>query len=101
MTAQLLNDADGCSLEGSLTVDTVAVLVDALAAEFASRPKVSVECSRVAEIDSAGVALLLEWWCQSSHHKSSLELVNMPSLMRDLLVITGTDWLTTSAADTV
>jgi phospholipid transport system transporter-binding protein len=77
-----------CVLEGPVTVETVPGLVEQIAPQLKSGVT-QVDFARVAEIDSAAVALALEWRRQAEAARVSLALVNMPDVMRNLANLYG------------
>ena len=71
-------EGDSLLLEGAITLDTVPGLVDAV--EEHLRQGVSVvDFNAVTEVDSAAVALALEWLRQAGRAGKGLRLANLPA----------------------
>jgi phospholipid transport system transporter-binding protein len=92
--------ADGrASLSGPLTFETAARLFRALEQDPSRAPQIGqIDLAGVSTIDSAGLALLLEWQSRARSRGGPLEVLNAPdSLLRlarlceaaDLLNISG------------
>lgn len=79
-----INSNGSHSLSGSLSFDTVAVLY-----EKAGNSPVdgTVDLSGVTSVDSAGLALLLEWQASAQDRNSKLKFVNAPSDLRRLAAL--------------
>ena len=75
-------------VEGAVTVDTVPALVGAIAEHLRQGAR-SVDFSGVAEVDSAAVALALEWQRQAAASSVPLSLVNVPEAMKNLANLYG------------
>ena len=75
-------------LEGAVTVETVPELVEQIAPHLKSGVN-RVDFSRVANIDSAAVALALEWRRQAESASIPLALTNLPDVMRNLANLYG------------
>jgi len=88
----------GATLDGPLTVDTVAgVFAKPL---DCSADQLSLDLSSVSEIDSAGLSLLV-YWKQQAHGKNcGLELVNIPEQVASMIRISGLEQLFASASVT-
>lgn len=78
---------DGLRLSGSLTIANVAqALEDSEAWSEAVR---TVDLSGVERSDSAGVALLLEWWRRARRRGAELRYLNPPAQMRAIIEVSG------------
>jgi phospholipid transport system transporter-binding protein len=75
-------------LEGPVTVETVPVLVGQIGPQLKGGVT-RVDFARVGEIDSAAVALALEWLRQAQAANVAIALVNMPAVMRNLANLYG------------
>ncbi len=84
----LKREGDVLMLEGPVTFETVPALVGA-AEEHLSQGAQTVDFSQVTEIDSAAVALALEWLRQAARHNVALRLENLPSSMNNLAELYG------------
>ena len=81
-------DGNPVQLEGPVTVDTVPRFVDLIRQQL-QRGATEVDFSRVTEIDSAAVALALEWHRQAAAKNVPLVLINLPEAMRNLANLYG------------
>jgi len=88
---------DSLVLEGAVTLDTVAVLVDAVDEHLRQGVRV-VDFREVTEVDSAAVALALEWLRRAEESKTALRLANLPEAMQNLAKLYGVSELLQSAA---
>jgi phospholipid transport system transporter-binding protein len=79
-------------LSGRITFHTVPEYV-ARAAEIVNdaRAAVTLDLGKVEQIDSAGVALLLEWLEQARAGQRELHFVNVPEQTRRLIGVSGLD----------
>lgn len=84
----LKREGDVLVLDGPVTFDTVPALVGA-AEEHLSRGARTVDFGRVTDIDSAAVALALEWLRQAASHNITLRLENLPPSMHNLAELYG------------
>jgi len=85
------NSAGGVAINGALTVTTVADL-------FARHPQigsgqsdagVAVDLGAVSHVDSAGLALLIEWDSAARRGGSSLHFTDAPESLRSLARVAG------------
>lgn len=88
---------DSLILEGAVTLDTVAVLVGAVEEHLGQGARV-VDFREVTEVDSAAVALALEWLRRAEESRTALRLANLPEAMRNLAKLYGVSELLESAA---
>ena len=90
-------EGDSLILEGPVTLDTVPGLVGT--AEEHLRQGVRVVVFRsVTEVDSAAVALALEWLRRAAQSGSGLRLANLPAAMQNLAKLYGVSELLQSAS---
>lgn len=75
-------------IEGALTLDTVPGLIAAAGEHFRQGADV-VDFAAVTEVDSAAVALALEWVRQAERANVALRLVNLPASMQTLAKLYG------------
>lgn len=90
---------NGFAIEGEITFDTAAALYRQTGQLFADQSSpLRLDLAKVQTVDSAGVALLLEWQAESKKFNLSLHILNAPNdLMRlaalseaqDLLNVSG------------
>lgn len=84
MNSQLRGNADsGYELHGSLTYDTVPELFRLGELQLADSTSLNLEF--VERIDSAGVALLIEWSCAAKRNSKTLTLKNIPGSLTSLI----------------
>jgi phospholipid transport system transporter-binding protein len=90
MTIQA-NNKGGLSLSGSLTFDSVASL---FSQSIVSGHSGDIDLEAVDAVDSAGLALLLEWQASAKARGDSLNFVNAPSDLKRLAAMSeATDLL--------
>ena len=75
-------------LEGAVTLDTVPGLI-LEAEEHLRQGADAIDFSAVTEVDSAAVALALEWVRQAERANVALRLVNLPTSIQDLAKLYG------------
>jgi phospholipid transport system transporter-binding protein len=81
-------EGDVLFLQGAVTVETVPGLVGAIG-DHLRQGAHTIDFSQVAEVDSAAVALALEWQRQAVQERSVLSLVNIPEAMKNLANLYG------------
>ena len=89
-------EGDALLLEGAVTLDTVPGLVDVVAEHLRQGVSV-VDFNAVTEVDSAAVALALEWLRQAGRAGKGLRLANLPASMQNLAKLYGVSELLQSA----
>jgi len=83
-------DKDALRLEGPLTLATVAARYREFAPLWAgAHPPTAVDLERTDRIDSAGLALLLEWQARARRRGASLSLHNPPAGLLRLASLCG------------
>ncbi|HEU0225210.1 MAG TPA: STAS domain-containing protein [Steroidobacteraceae bacterium] len=99
MEAGALEDlgAGRFALSGDLVFATVAPLLAAGDAAFASLAEADVDLSGVGRVDSAGLALLLEWSVSGRATGRAIRYRNAPEAMRTLARIGEVEALLTAA----
>ncbi len=75
-------------LEGAVTFDTVAELFSAAEEHFRQGTD-AIDFAAVTEVDSAAVALALEWVRRAERANVVLRLVNLPTSMQNLAKLYG------------
>lgn len=90
MTDPVLNtrDAAAWTVEGELTFVTVPALQSRTMAQF-DAPPAALDLAGVESIDSAGIALIVEWARRARAAGGSMRLVNVPAGMLALSKTTG------------
>ena len=83
-------------LEGAVTLETVPGLIGVVDEHLRQGASV-VDFSGVKEVDSAAVALALEWLRQADQAGAGLRLANLPAAMQNLAKLYGVSELLQSA----
>jgi len=81
-------DADSLFLEGALTLGTVSGVAGAVRDHLRQGARV-VDFRGVSEVDSAAVALALEWLRQAAESNTGLRFTNLPVAMQNLAKLYG------------
>ena len=81
-------DGDALVLEGPLTLATVSGLAGAVQDRLRQGVHV-IDFRGVTEVDSAAVALALEWQRQAAESGSALRFTNLPAAMQNLAKLYG------------
>ena len=90
-------EGDLLILEGAVTLDTVPALIGAAQENLRQGVRV-VDFRDVTEVDSAAVALALEWLRRAAEGKTGLRLANLPPAMQNLAKLYGVSELLQSAS---
>ena len=90
-------EGDSLILEGPVTLDTVPGLVGPAEEHLRQGVRV-VDFRNVTEVDSAAVALALEWLRRGAEGKTGLRLANLPAAMENLAKLYGVSELLQSAS---
>jgi len=83
-------------VSGVLNAGTVTGLLKESRERFAGGTRLEIDLSAVAESDSAGLALLLEWLRMARHASQQIHFVNMPAQISALARISEVDDLLTA-----
>jgi len=75
-------------LEGAVTLDTVPELL-AAAEEYIGKATAVIDFEAVTEVDSAAVALALDWVRRAERANVALRLINLPESMQNLAKLYG------------
>ncbi len=87
-SAQLHDCGDGhFALEGQLDFATVVPLLQTYPEQFAPHRRLTVDLAKVTRSNSAGVALLVEWWRFAVARDIELRWLNMPPQMAAIAAI--------------
>ena len=89
-------DGDSLILEGAVTLETVPGLIGAAEEHFRQGARV-IDFRGVTEVDSAAVALALEWVRRARESGSGLQLANLPPAMENLAKLYGVSELLEAA----
>ena len=81
---KLISNASGYLLQGSLNYDSITDLIPLKISQI-DATTVSVDCAGLERIDSAGIALLIQWQRECESHHKKLLLLNLPSQAISLL----------------
>jgi phospholipid transport system transporter-binding protein len=84
-------EADRWSLAGELTFATASAAHAAGCAMAASAHDVHVDCAGLGNVDSAGLAVLLDWIATARARGQRIHLQNLPALLLQLAKISGVD----------
>ena len=79
-----VQDGDRSRVVGSLHFSTVSALLQAGAQAVTAGRAAVIDLSTVAESDSSGLALLIEWLSLAKASQHTLRYENIPSQMRQL-----------------
>ena len=79
------------ALQGPVTFSTAAALLKAGNRLFPASASVSLDLSKVTRVDSAALALLIEWLRLAERSGHSLQFSGMPEKLRSIARLTGTD----------
>ena len=72
------------TLSGDLLFDNAANLLDEGAAAFGADARAEIDLSQVGRVDSAGLALLVEWSVAARSSGRTVTYRNVPQLLGDL-----------------
>ena len=87
-TGSIARVADGSyRVTGHLVFDSVRDVLRASSSVFQSEPQLSIDLSGVESADSAGLALLIEWYCSAEKAKRAIRFTGLPAQLRALAKI--------------
>lgn len=72
------------ALEGEMTFDTVAAILQESTEHFADHTMVEVDLAGITKTDSAGLALLLEWITWANHTVREIHFRNIPEKITNI-----------------
>lgn len=88
----IINEGEGLFIiDGDLTFATIDKKVVKSFDFLKHTPQVTIDLSRVACTDSAGLALMIEWIKVSHQHNVQLSFKNIPEQLRKLAKLSGFD----------
>ena len=90
-------EGETLKLEGAVTLDTVPSLISAVE-EHIGKGTAVIDFAAVTEVDSAAVALALEWVRRAERANVALRLANLPESMQTLAKLYGVSELLQPAA---
>ena len=73
-----------CQIRGELVFGNVPDLEDALDPHLDGLETLTIDLSGVTRADSAGMALMVEWWRRARRAGTTLSLRNTPEQMRNI-----------------
>ena len=76
-------------LSGELDFDTVPSLLARRDAEFTSDADISVDLSKVTRVDSAGLALMVEWLREAERVGLAITFENVPEQLQSIARVCG------------
>ncbi len=82
------NESNAFKPEGALTIESVPVFLGAIETQL-KQGVGNIDFSRVTDVDSAAVALVLEWQRQAAKHNVPLVLLNVPVALSNLAKLYG------------
>jgi phospholipid transport system transporter-binding protein len=93
-------DARGFTVLGELTFRTARVVAQAgrQVIRSSSEREITADCSGVSRGDSAGLAVLLDWYGLASRSGKTLRLANVPAAILAIAEISELDELLASAS---
>ena len=85
----LSHEKDGdYSLSGKLSFDTISSLLDCSDRLFNNTPQgqmITIDCAKLNHIDSAGIALFLEWKRKARHRKQEIQFKSLPKQAKAII----------------
>jgi len=85
-------------LEGELTFATASDALKRTLSIFRSAPRLSFDLAGISRVDSAGVALLLEWMRRAAEVRTELCYVHLPQQVRAIARVSGIEHLISADA---
>jgi phospholipid transport system transporter-binding protein len=84
----MINCKDGhCTLQGPVTVDNVVSLLEQGREQLASAS--TIDLSRVTEVDSSALSLLLEWQRHAARNGRAIRFARLPTNLQSLAQLYG------------
>jgi phospholipid transport system transporter-binding protein len=91
-TLNIINQGSGhINLEGDLTFTTISTELSNLLALLTLSKRIIIDLTQISSVDSAGLALLIEWKKLARTHKTQLALKNIPEQLLMLARLSGFD----------
>ena len=84
---------DGYSVRGDLSFATVREILQLSRPLFLEARELNIDLSAVASADSAGLALLVEWYRDAAHTGKKIRFMGVPAQLRALAKISDVDEL--------
>jgi phospholipid transport system transporter-binding protein len=90
MNAEFARESSGVyQVAGDLVFETVRNVLAQSAPYFASDSEIAIDLSKVTQADSAGLALLMEWYCLATASKRAFRLTGAPPQLLALAKISN------------
>ncbi len=85
--AQVTITKQGLQLNGSMVYASVSTLLEEGTHLLENHPEtsISIDCKNVSRVDSAGIALLIEWKRKCINHKKNCQIIGLPKQARSLV----------------
>jgi phospholipid transport system transporter-binding protein len=91
---ELIDEGHGrYRLEGELTFATASDALKKTLAIFRAATPLSFDLAGISRVDSAGVALLLEWMRQAAQARADLRYAHLPPQVRAIARVSGIEHL--------
>lgn len=84
----IFRDGDRVIMNGPVTIDNVVMLTQNGIALFDDR-LVTIDLTKVTEVDSTIISMLLEWLRATRKNSHPLQFVNMPESLKSLIQLYG------------
>jgi phospholipid transport system transporter-binding protein len=79
----------GFGVSGDMMFSTVTGLLNESLAMFEGRQILEVDLGAVARVDSAGLALLIEWMSRGIKNNTEVRFVSVPGQMKEIARMSG------------
>ena len=79
----------GFGVSGGMRFSTVTGLLNESLAMFEGRQMLEVDLGAVDRVDSAGLALLIEWMRRGMKNNTEVQFVSMPDQMKEIARMSG------------
>jgi len=90
--AQIKKHSDGdIKVSGTLGFGGVVSLLDMSREFFAGQEPLVFDLAEVGKVDSAGLALLIEWMCMAEKSGQSISFQHLPKQLIDIAQVSGLD----------
>ena len=97
LSAQLVDQGNGrFQLNGVLDFDSVPEVLAASKSLFSNYREIVLDLSGVTKVNSAGMALLLEWRCNAQKQSADLTIENLPENLRQIAQVCDVEALLVS-----
>ncbi|HYE36103.1 STAS domain-containing protein [Methylocaldum sp.] len=91
---ELIDEGQGCyRLKGELTFATASAVLKKTLVIFKEASRLSFNLEGISRVDSAGVALLLEWLRRAEQARTELCYANLPQNVKAIARVSGIEQL--------